>query len=158
APKLSFSNVSITEGNSGTTNAVFTIQRSGNLAQPFTLNYSTEDGTATTNGFDYVATSGSLNFGANETSKTFTVAVIGDPNIEGNETFFVHLSTKSSPNLGQITATIVNDDGVPLISINDDSILEGNTGTTLLFPVSLSAPSAQPVTLSYSTSDGTALA
>src|SRR4029077_15663639 len=41
APKLSFNNVSITEGNSGTTNAVFTIQRSGNVGQPLTLNYST---------------------------------------------------------------------------------------------------------------------
>jgi hypothetical protein len=142
APKLSINNVSITEGNSGITNAVFTVQRSGNLGQPFTLSYSTADGTATA-GSDYVATSGSLVFASGETIKKITVPVIGDLNIEGDETFFVNLSTKSSPNLAQIKATIVNDDGVPLISINDASILEG--WHTSFFISRCCQASAQPV-------------
>ena len=92
APKHSFSNVSITEGNSGTTNAVFTVQRSGNLAQRFTLSYSTSDGTATTADLDYVATSGVLDF-AQRDIKTFTVAVIGIRTSAGTKRA-VNLSTR----------------------------------------------------------------
>lgn len=44
------------------------------------------------------------------------------------------------------------------LSINDASILEGNTGTsTLNFTVSLSAPASQAVAVNYATSSGTAL-
>ena len=45
----------------------------------------------------------------------------------------------------------------PSLSINDVRVREGNTGTrSAVFRVTLSAPSAQPVTVSYQTSDGTA--
>jgi 6-phosphogluconolactonase (cycloisomerase 2 family) len=47
----------------------------------------------------------------------------------------------------------------PLVSIQDTSVLEGQTGTRLArFVVRLSAPSRKPVTVSYQTSDGTAVA
>lgn len=47
----------------------------------------------------------------------------------------------------------------PSLSIGDASVSEGNAGTTTLaFPVTLSAASAQPVSVAFATSDGTATA
>ena len=49
--------------------------------------------------------------------------------------------------------------GKPSVSVGDASVAEGNVGTTpLSFPVTLSAASSQPVTVTYATSDGTATA
>jgi hypothetical protein len=47
----------------------------------------------------------------------------------------------------------------PALSIAAASVPEGNSGTTTLsFPVTLSGPSTQPVSVAYATSDGTATA
>jgi len=49
--------------------------------------------------------------------------------------------------------------GRPSVSVGDASVAEGNSGTTTLaFPVTLSAASAQPVSVTYATADGTATA
>jgi hypothetical protein len=49
--------------------------------------------------------------------------------------------------------------GRPSVSVGDASVTEGNAGTTpLSFPVTLSAASAQPVSVAYATADGTASA
>src|SRR5207253_742685 len=53
--------------------------------------------------------------------------------------------------------TIVNDDPLPAISINDVAANEGNGGTTpFVFTVSLSNPSDQTITVNYATADVTA--
>jgi VCBS repeat-containing protein len=45
----------------------------------------------------------------------------------------------------------------PSLSINDASVIEGNSGTTpMVFTVTLSAPSSVPVSVSYATLNGTA--
>ena len=47
--------------------------------------------------------------------------------------------------------------GRPSVSIGDASVAEGTAGTTpLSFPVTLSAASSQPVSVTYATADGTA--
>src|SRR5262249_20864121 len=67
------------------------ITRSGtNLASDVTVNYATSNGTAT--GDDYTAVSGTLTFGAGETSKTFTVSTNDDLLDEPNETVNLTLS------------------------------------------------------------------
>ena len=55
------------------------------------VDYATSDGTATA-GADYTATSGTLTFNNGETSKTFSVPILPDNLVEGDETFFVTLS------------------------------------------------------------------
>jgi urease beta subunit len=159
-PTLSVGSVSVTEGNSGTTPATFTVSLSPASAQTVTVNYATAPGTATA-GSDYTTTSGTLTFSPGQTSRTVTVPVLGDTTYEPNETFTVNLSGAAGASIagGSGTGTILNDDPVPSLSILDTSVYEGNSGTTSApCVVTLSAPSSQPVTVNWSTADNTALA
>jgi hypothetical protein len=62
-PGLSVNEVSVTEGNSGTTNLTFTITRSGSTSGTATVHFATSNSTATS-GTDYVAASGTITFSA----------------------------------------------------------------------------------------------
>ena len=107
---------------------------------------------------DYKSTSGALKFAPGETRKTISVPVFGDNIDEVNETFFLNLSNPNSATIlnGQATDLIIDDDG-PVVSINNVSGLEGNSGTTPFnFTLSLSAPSVQTIVVYIATADGTA--
>jgi hypothetical protein len=159
APSLSINNVSVTEGNTGTTNAVFTVSLSAASAQTITVHYDTADGTATVADNDYVAKSGTLTFAPGQTSAIFSVPVVGDRIAEPNETFRVSLSqpTNAFLSLNDSTGvgTIIDDE--PRISINNVTQNEpGHGSTSFVFTVSLSTAYDAPVTVHYYTSDGTA--
>ena len=111
---LTINNVSVLEGNSGTTPATFTVTLSPASAVPVTVHYATSDGTATA-GSDYTATSGTLAFAPGVTSQTITVPVIGDTVVEPDETFTVTLSQPSAATISVSTGvgTILNDDVAP---------------------------------------------
>jgi glucose/arabinose dehydrogenase len=163
-PTLAIGDITIAEGNSGTTNAVFTVTLSAQPgATPVTVSYATANGTAVAPG-DFTSTSGSLTFTGTTTSQTVSVPIVGDTTVEPNESFTVSLSNPAGATLadGTATGTITNDDTAPLptLSIADVSISEGNSGTTnAVFTVTLSAqPGATPVTVSYATANGTAVA
>ena len=103
-PALFIDDVSLNEGNAGTTNAVFTVTLSAASGLPVTVNYATGGGTATA-GSDYQGVSGTRTFGAGETTKTITVPVIGDMLLESSETFLVNLSVHTigrGPGVGTI--------------------------------------------------------
>src|SRR5262249_4464561 len=84
-PSLSLGDVTVAEGNAGTTNAVFTVTLSAPSTVPVTVSYATADGTAKASDSDYVATSGTLTFAPGETCKTITVQVKGDKKKEVDE-------------------------------------------------------------------------
>ena len=135
ASSLSIGNATVTEGNSGSTNAVFTVTLAPAASQTVTVNYATANGTATA-GSDYTATSGALTFTAGQTSKTVTVAVQGDTAVEPNETFVVNLSGAVGASLAdaQGAGTITNDDsaatGLPVVWTNAAGVtVAGNTLT-----------------------------
>ncbi|WP_369915231.1 putative Ig domain-containing protein [Xanthomonas sp. NCPPB 3005] len=161
-PVLNINNVSVNEGNAGTTNATFTVS----LDQPagaggVSFDIATADGTATA-GVDYVAASlTGQTIPAGSSSATFTVLVNGDTLNEPSETFFVNVSNVTGATVAdaQGQGTIVNDDAQPSLSIDDVSVNEGNSGTTTAtFTVSLSAASGQTVSVNFATADGTATA
>ena len=79
-----------------------------------TVDYATADGSATA-GDDYTRASGTLTFGAGESSKTIEVAVLDDAHDEGEETLTLSLSNASGGRVtdGEATGTIKNRDPLP---------------------------------------------
>ncbi|MCW5645718.1 MAG: putative Ig domain-containing protein, partial [Sphingopyxis sp.] len=127
-PSVAVSSVTVAEGNSGTTNAVFTVDLSAPAtASGVTFDIATFNGTATA-GSDYVAATGGFSFAPGETSKTFPVQIIGDTSPEADETFTVTMSGVTNATLGANpgTGTIVNDD-VPL-DIQPANLPSGTVG------------------------------
>src|SRR5204863_8239 len=83
---------------------------------------------------------------------TVDVTINGDTTHEADETFTVDLSNPGNAGIadGSGIGTITNDDQVPDVSIDDQSITEGNAGTsTMTFNVTLSNPSDQTITVDY---------
>ena len=161
-PNLTINDVSANEGNSGTTTYPFTV----NLSAPaptggVTFNIATANGTATA-GSDYTSSAlTSQTIPAGASSYTFTVATTGDTLYENNETFTVNVSSVTGATVvdGQGLGTLVNDDAMPNLSINDVALSEGNSGSSnFSFTVSLSSASGLPVTFNIATADGTATA
>ncbi|HEY9171448.1 MAG TPA: Calx-beta domain-containing protein [Verrucomicrobiae bacterium] len=173
-PLVSVNNVTVTEGNTGQTLATFTITLSGPQRTTVTIDYRTEDGNdalhpernATAASGDYLPVSGKLTFGPGETSKTITVAVLGDVMYEEHQQFRLILSNPSAgvklPTMPQTTAlvTIINDDPIPTISAGDyvppSTLLPNGTrvytvpeNTVAEFLISLSNPSEYAITVWY---------
>lgn len=160
ATGLLVSDVTVTEGDTGTTNAVFTITLSGPpAAGNVTATATTFNGTALSTN-DYQFTSVPLTFTPGETSKTVTVPVIGDTVFEQNETFTLELRNVSGANVvnGVGTCTIIENEGQPTVSVNDIMVTEGDSGTTnATFTVSLSNTSNNSISFGFGLTNGTAL-
>jgi hypothetical protein len=156
-PSIAIGDVTITEGNTGTRAAAFTVTLSAASSQPVTVAYATANGTATA-GSDYKGIAGTVTIPAGQTRGTITVLVNGDRLPEANETFSINLSGATNATIAdkQGVCTIVDDE--PRISISDVSKIEGKKGqtTSFTFSVTLSATYDQPVTMSFKTTDGTA--
>lgn len=108
---VSVTDTSVVEGNAGLTACTFVIRLSAPALDPIVVQYATSDGTATA-GVDYVAASGSLTFARGQISKTVTVNVIGDLDVEDAETFQFVASTAVGGLLSSATgvATVRDDD------------------------------------------------
>jgi predicted extracellular nuclease len=165
-PNLTINDASVTEGNTGTRNAVFTVSLSspaGAGGVSFTI--ATADDTAT-QGLDYVAQNLSAQtIAEGQSTYTFNVQVNGDEDVEGNETFLVVVSkitgAESNPETSTGTGTIIDDDAATTtLSIADPAaIAEGDTGTRAQnFIVTLGSPLAADVAFTATTSAGTATA
>ena len=109
---LSVDDVSVGEGNKGSTKAVFTISLSAPSQSPVTVVVEAVDGTAI-QGVDYAPFSPrTVTFKGRRTTATVSVQVKGDRLFEPNETFFVQLSAPVNAGIsdGQGLGTILNDD------------------------------------------------
>jgi len=89
APTLSISDVSKSEGNSGTTSFTFHVTLSAASGRTVEVNHATADGTATVAGNDYGAKTGTLTFNPGDVTKSIAIAVTGDTAVEPTETFSV---------------------------------------------------------------------
>lgn len=161
AATISINDISIQEGNAGTTDFEFTVSLSGVVDGAVSLNYATA--TSTAGAADFTAASGSVSFSALSTeSQTITVSVSGDSVVELNEEFLVNLSGLNASGLNvtladnQGRATILNDDQATL-SISDVAVNEGNAGASVYsFNVTLSHDVDSAVSVDFSTTDDSA--
>ena len=98
--------------------AEFVVRLSGPSAETLSVGYRTLSGSA--NPIDYNAVNSTLGFAPGETVKSVRVGLSDDTVVEGNETFYLELfkPANASANLaigtGTVTATILDNDGVPL--------------------------------------------
>ena len=108
---VGMADAAVPEGNSGVNNATFNVTVSAAQATPVTVQFATANGTATA-GSDYMASNGTVSFAANETSKTITIPILGDTQVEPNETILVNFSTPTGALLvdNQAVVTIIDDD------------------------------------------------
>ena len=125
-----------------------------------TMDYATADGTAVA-GADYTATTDSLTFTSGQTTKTVPLPIASDALNEDDETFTLSVSNLVGAGVTAATgtATIVDDDAEPDLSIADASANEGDAGhATASFAVTLSALSGREITVDYATADASAVA
>jgi hypothetical protein len=116
-PTLSINDVSLAEGNSGTTSFVFTVTRSGDLSAASDVLWSTANQSATVADNDYQpVTNAPLHFAACQASAQITVLVNGDTKQETNETFLVNL-------FGASGATIADGQGIGTIQSDEAKII-----------------------------------
>lgn len=157
APSLAVSDAMVTEGDSGTKIALFTVSLSAASAGPVTVDYATADGSATAPG-DYAATTGTLTYAPGELSKQVAVAVVGETLDELHETYSLDLSNPVGATLGDPrgAGTILDDDPQVSLSVDDVSAPEGRQSAA--FTLSLSRESGKIVTVAYATGDGSAAA
>jgi hypothetical protein len=113
----------VTEGDVGSTNAVFTVSLSSASSEVITIDYLSSNGTGTTPS-DYQTVSGTLTFAPGQLTRNIIVPVNGDTSAEGNETFFVTLSNPTNATLGETQGqgTIIDDDAAqPSFSFSQSS-------------------------------------
>ena len=152
APSLSINDVSLNEGNSGTTAFDLTVSLSAPAgAGGVTFDIATADGTATAPG-DYTATSlTGQTIPAGSSNYTFSVLANGDGVNEGDESFFVNVTDVTGASVvdGQGQGTIVNDDAADAApDVTSRFPLNGATS----FPVgsNLTVTFSEPVTVTSS--------
>jgi uncharacterized repeat protein (TIGR01451 family) len=139
-PTISIADVSVAEGNTGKTNAVFTVTLSKASGQTVTVAYATANGTATA-GSDYDATTGTLTFPPGTTSQQISVPVTGDTVVEPDETFTVGLTGPGNATLAraQATGTIRNDDSAPDLALTGNAPA-GVLGTNFAYTLTATNP------------------
>ncbi len=160
---FSIDDVAQAEGEDGTVVFEFTVSRSVTTGEG-RVDWATAADAALAES-DYVPGSGTLVFADGESSQTIAVEVLGDAEVEEDETFYVELSNPVDAELGkaQGVGTILNDDASPeaataLFSIDDVAQAEGEDGTAVFeFAVSRSVTTGEG-RVDWATADDAALA
>ncbi len=161
---VSVGDASVVEGNVGQTQLVFNVTLSGIQGYPVEVEYTTLDGTATAANGDYVPVIGTqtLVFNPGETSKQIVVLVNSDTTYEPNEQFQLNIVRAQRMDPGAAVnlqlsqpltlGTILNDDPIPSISVQDFNPTKDQTeGTPARFVVTLSNPSQYTITVNWRT-------
>ncbi len=159
------------EGDSGSRAMNFVVTMDHPSPLDLTLDWATTNAGTASPGTDFQVGSGRLDFPAGTTTASFTVLYYGDLLNEDDETLIVQVSNAPlgsliDPNSVQLISTIQNDDARPTILPWLAGVTEGNSGTVQLdvpfYLVSpdyaLTSPSGKPVTITYTTLDGSATA
>ncbi|SHJ79019.1 conserved repeat domain-containing protein/gliding motility-associated C-terminal domain-containing protein, partial [Arenibacter nanhaiticus] len=148
--------------NEGVGTAVLTVTLFGNVANSFTVDYATQNNTATAGAlFDYMAVNGELSFvGNNGESQNIVVDINDDLFVEPSETFFVNVSNVEgigNITIGNASATVsITDNDSANITIDDVIVAENQSEA--VFTLTLTGSSIGSFDVNYNTVDGTAIA
>ncbi len=159
-PGITIQDAQLVEPLSASAAAQMIVRLSAAASIAVQVDWATANGTATA-GSDYTAASGTLTFAPGETQKTISIPVLADAVTEGAETLLVNLTNAQGATLSdaQGLLTITPPAGPPDIIVSDITLREPAAGVqNAAFTVNLTAASAQPITFSYATVDGTARA
>ena len=137
--------------------ATITVNRAGATNIPASVNYATSDGTATVAGSDYTAATGTLNFAAGETTKTFDVNVSNDGASEANETVNLTLTSGATTVDTSLLSIVDNDNPKTSVQLESPAYSVNEADGTATITVTLSHAVDADVTVDYATADGTAL-
>ncbi|KST63570.1 cadherin domain-containing protein [Mastigocoleus testarum] len=135
-PILSLANqgISIAEGNTGSTTATFTVNLSSTTTEDVVIDFTTRSDDADA-GTDFIETTGQLTIAAGQSSGDITLEILGDTDVEGDESVFLDLSVVSGGTFadGATTETagvnIIDDDSVISMAItaDDPTVVEGDS-------------------------------
>jgi hypothetical protein len=133
-PTISINDVSITEGNSGTKLATFTLTLSGPSVEAIAVRAVTTAGTATA-ASDYNSINLVVIFSPGSVTRTLDVEIIGDTNLELNETFSVNLTEAFGTTVadGQGAGTILDDDTLLALEESGPAAQQAAAFESLLF-------------------------
>ncbi len=153
------------EGNAGDSVRTIPVTLDKPSGDTITVDYETYfmnvfGGPQATPGQDYAPASGTVTFAPGTTSQTIPITIHGDTLYEGSEFIAVRLKNPTGPSSLSVTDTtfyIEEDDPVPVVTLGDVAVREGNSGTTqVIVPVSMSAPCSMDTLITFVTVDGTA--
>ena len=135
---------------------VFTVNRRGDTSAPASVRYATQEDTAAQD-LDYAARRGTLTFASGESKKIVSVPVLDDEIDEDDESFNLLLShpegTVIATGEGWARGVIADDDPPPAIMAPFGVWVHEEDGR-VRFRLTLSAPSARPVSVNYATTTG----
>jgi putative cell wall-binding protein len=147
-PRLGVADTRVPEG----AEATVTVRRTGDVANPATVDYATASGTADGDSgdqSDFGHVSGTVSFAPGETARTLSVATRADGVEEGDETFTVRLSNPTGgAGFTQQRATVTIEDGgsptpTPVVR------RAGNDRYATAAEISRAAFTAAPVAIAY---------
>ncbi|MBI2989334.1 MAG: amidohydrolase family protein, partial [Deltaproteobacteria bacterium] len=162
APCIRFSAAQYGVGENGGSVEI-TVERVGYTGSEVSVDYTVNDGTATV-GVDYnvAALTGTLTFASGETTKTITISIVNDSEVEDNETINLNLTNRTGDGFlwWPLTAvlTIANDDVSFRFKDLFYTVREGKPSGTTTIRVEKLGGTPETVTVNYATSDGTATA
>ena len=164
-PCLSINDVTVTESDSGTVDATFTVTMSRPSEETVRVNYFLTPGSLSfdqplsTKGADFESVSGTVIFVPSGTTQTITVRVIGDVIDEFDQIFNVVLTTPINAAIsdGKGLGKITDNDAPATISVNDTTVAEGtSTQNSAAFTVTLNGQSEKPISVQLTRAAGTA--
>ncbi len=163
---LSIADTAVFEGNAGTTPITFTVTRSGAstgaVSATWTVNLGSGPFDAQSDDFAPAQVfTGTVSFADGQTSQTITLDVQGDVNPEGDDGFTITLSDPVGASIadGVASGTIINDDGSPpLVTIDDVTVTEGDSGTSLMTFTVTRTGGTGAFDVDFHTADGSATA
>ncbi len=158
-PVVTIADAEVAEGDDGTTTALLTLTLDEPATATSTVEVTVSGGTATL-GTDADDPSATVTFAEGEFVATLPITVHGDTEVEDDETIEVLLGAASGIDVGtpgMATLTILDDD-VAGLAIDDISMDEGNTNSTISFRVHLDRASNLETTFTATTEEVTATA